>query len=451
MDTQLQGKVEALITNIEEMSTQEELERELKEQKENREKLEREAEEMKTRNEVEVEKLRVRELELSIKQMKEAREKAKATHEGKLQELKTAAQKLETEAKEEADKWVAEQIQKLKGEVGQKPEDEEKNRLEREKQNKIEDLRKQLQELTGEEPKDTCNPKADQHILLQQLKAALEPQPVDPKKDVLRALITDSNKAQGPGGTSTLKPDILARLTGENPVEMQEWLAQLNQQEEGEYLVSSREWELENRGAVGTKLRSGMLDKSTTNIKVKQIWPQKNLGEDWAEDELDYKQIKFEHLVAGETRTIETCTEPAQILGRLKLLRRIAYLRLRGFEWYLLRRMYAAILGSIETGENSWKTNFDRFETILYRRMQTEPRKQERPRERPADPQGSKKWYCRDWNREGCSKTPPHQAWFGSGSTAVKRMVIHACAACLLKERTVRDHQENHPECPNRD
>ena len=66
-----------------------------------------------------------------------------------------------------------------------------------------------------------------------------------------------------------------------------------------------------------TKIRSGMLDKSTTNILCKEVWPQKNLGEDWAEEEIEFKQLKFEHLVAGETRTIETCTEPAQILGRL--------------------------------------------------------------------------------------------------------------------------------------
>ena len=66
----------------------------------------------------------------------------------------------------------------------------------------------------------------------------------------------------------------------------------------------------------------------TTNIQRKEVWPQKNLGEDWAEEEIEFKQVRFEHLVAGETRTIETCIDPAQILGRLRLLRRIAYLKL---------------------------------------------------------------------------------------------------------------------------
>ena len=93
---------------------------------------------------------------------------------------------------------------------------------------------------------------------------------------------------------------------------------------------------------------------------------------------MEFKQLRFEHLVAGETRTIETCTDPAQILGRLKLLRRIAYLKLRGYDWHLIRRMYAAILTSIETAELSWESNFDRFENILYRRIPHEGRNTDR-------------------------------------------------------------------------
>ena len=61
-------------------------------------------------------------------------------------------------------------------------------------------------------------------------------------------------------------------------------------------------------------------------------------------------------------------------MGRLRLLRRKAYLKLRDFEWQLIRKMYAAILTSIETKEYSWESNFDRFETILYRRTWVEAR-----------------------------------------------------------------------------
>ena len=117
-----------------------------------------------------------------------------------------------------------------------------------------------------------------------------------------------------------------------------------------------------------------MLDKATANIQQKQVWPQQNLGEDWVDEDVEFKQMKFKHMVAGETRTIETCMEPAEILGRLRLLRRMAYLKLRGYEWNLIRKMYAAILTSIETKEYSWESNFDRFETILYRKAAVDHR-----------------------------------------------------------------------------
>ena len=72
---------------------------------------------------------------------------------------------------------------------------------------------------------------------------------------------------------------------------------------------------------------------------------------------MEFKNIQFEHMVAGEVRTIEMCTEPAQILGRLRLLRRMAYAKLRGYEWHIIRKMYAAIVRSIESNENTWESN----------------------------------------------------------------------------------------------
>ena len=119
----------------------------------------------------------------------------------------------------------------------------------------------------------------------------------------------------------------------------------------------------------GGKTKSGMLDTATSNIQLKQVWPQKNLLEDWADEEVDFKNMTFEHLVAGEVRTIEMATQPTEILGRLKLLRRMTYIKLRGYEWSMVRKMYAAIVRSIEAEENTWSSNFDRFESILYKRI----------------------------------------------------------------------------------
>ena len=188
-----------------------------------------------------------------------------------------------------------------------------------------------------------------------------------------------------------MKPELLKRLMNEqDEFSMADWLATLNKEETGEWTCDDVD------DCKHKKVRSGMLDKATTNIVHKEVWPQKNLLEDWADEEMEFKNLQFEHLVAGELRTIETCTEPAQILGRLWLLHRMAYTKLRRFDWYLVRKMYAAILRSIEAKEYTWSDNFDRFETVLYREMATSYKNTRETRDR--DPP-QKKWYCREWNR----------------------------------------------------
>lgn len=176
------------------------------------------------------------------------------------------------------------------------------------------------------------------------------------------------------------------------------------------------------------KLKSGMLDKATANIEHKEIWPQKNLVEDYADAELDFKQMQFEHFVAGESRTIELCTDKVQCVGQLRLLRRISYLKLQGNEWPCIRTMYAAILHSIETGEMSWDPNFDRFEGILNGRPKLS--KSDDPKTRRKDPSATapvKDWYCRAYNKpEGCPEGKSHWARIANRD----RFVQHICASC---------------------
>ena len=456
----------------------EEMQAQLEAQKQSRVELEDQVKAMQLKNDMESEVLRAEELRVQLKLLEETRTKAAEAHKARVAEMeKLVAEKAMPTG---VPAWFQDQLkaltvdpaaeeQKRKEQLEQ--EDERKRQIE-EVKNQQEALQKKLEALMGpqEVPRPTeptensklqqlrnllnPQPQATQDALIQQLASALgDKDAPDPQRDILKALLADSNKIKGTGGTTTLKPDILARLTGEDSAKMHDWLAQFNKQEEGENELFRITEEGEGKQ---TRVRSGMLDKSTMNVLHKEVWPQRNLGEDWAEDEVDFKHIRFEHLVAGETRTIELATEPDQILGRLRLLRRISYLKLRGYEWSLLRKMYAAIVCSIETGENNWASNFDRFETMLYRKTMLEAKpKADRaawePRSQGGSSNPNKKWYCRDWNREGCTKSAPHPAWFGSGPTAEKRSVLHVCAACLLKDRVARDHPEGHQSCPQQD
>ena len=85
-------------------------------------------------------------------------------------------------------------------------------------------------------------------------------------------------------------------------------------------------------------------------------------------------------------------------------------IKLRGYEWNLIRKMYAAILTFIETKEYSWESNFDRFKTILYRKVIVESKHHHGE---PRQGEGRKR-FCREYNcLEGCPRNSPHPAWFG--------------------------------------
>ena len=99
-------------------------------------------------------------------------------------------------------------------------------------------------------------------------------------------MITAQNKTKTATGASTLKPEVINRLLGDNlegEKSMAEWLASLNKQEEGESQFTYFRNELggndrdkleAEQELKGQKIRSGMLDKAVTNIRRKEVWPQ---------------------------------------------------------------------------------------------------------------------------------------------------------------------------------
>ena len=485
LDQVVQGKVSeavGLLENLDismssqpisEDATNEELECMLKEQRDNSARMQQQVENMKLRNALEAERLQQEQWEAAMDELKQCRDDIKQQHEQNLEKIRKMREE-NTIKSDQAVAWMQAQLKQLGG----LPAETQEELQEEPSQDQllIDQLQKQQQELQKQinDIKEGHNPglgrsrplpglarksQTEQEVLLEQIRTTLAPKEVtkDPNKVLLKALITAQNKVTGNGGTSTLPADTLNRLTGEAEFSMAEWLASLNKQEEGESEVNRILNKIdEDSGCRAecrhSKTRSGMLDKSTTNIKHKEIWPQRNIGEDWAEEEIEFKQLRFEHLVAGETRTIETCSDPAQILGRLRLLRRIAYLKLRGIERYLLRKMYAAILSLIETAEYSWESNFDRFESILFRKVLSDRTgdRDHRDRDREPKQQEGRKRYCKDYKSDGCPRTSPHTAWLSTGNFATKRTVYHYCATCLVKERIGREHPEGHSDCPHR-
>ena len=450
----------------------EELKNKLEEKRKESLRLEKEMEEMELRAQIEREEQKHQERKAAMEKLQTAREEANKKHDERMNTIKTMEPEKSADD-EEYVTWLKKKYEDMSKGMGIAKKREEENRkavekaealLEKQKdlvaqaesiKSQVADISPELAALlsainTSIKKPEVAEPteQGNQAKMMEYLRSALSNTDNsltgDWQKEAVKQFLINSSKTTGIGGATTLKPEILNRLTGtEEDFSMANWLATLNRQEQGEGTCFNDEEECRHK-----KIRSGILDKATNNIVHKEVWPQKNLLEDWADEDIEFKHIMFEHMVAGEVRTIETCTEPAQILGRLRLLRRLAYAKLRGYEWHLIRKMYSAIVRSIETKEYSWEDNFDRFECILYRR----PPMATRSRDQRADRENTqKKWFCRDWNKpEGCTKTAPHKAWFGTGPGAISRTVVHMCAVCYLKERTQKDHPECSDNCPHK-
>ena len=453
-----------------EMSELEQLRKELQKQQDLNAQLETEMEAMRLRSQIQAEKMKQQEWQVARDRLEQEQALAAQRHEETLKKLKEVKTddvpdnpsvqflkeklaeltgeehpkiNLEAQAKAKKQQEVADQLQALMKQQEDIAQAARKITTGYDSEPRIQEMLEKLQTPTpkAHEPQKDEQTKLMEH-LLNTLQGKETESQISKQKEVLRQFLIDSNKTTTAGGATTLKPELLKKLTGEGDTfNMSEWLAKLNRRgsDEARCEVCTEDCKQHKK--------SGMLDKATANIQHKEIWPQKNLLEDWADEDLDFKNMQFEHYVAGEVRTIETCTEPAQILGRLKLLRRMSYAKLRGYDWTIIRKMYAAILRSIETKENTWETNFDRYEAILYRRP---PKKDDRPI--PSQSTGPiKKWFCRDWNKGNCTKTAPHKAWFGTGSNATQRTVLHMCAVCYMKDKAQRDHAEGQDTCPHKD
>ena len=336
------------------------LKEELMKQKEENERLQNEAQAQELRNQIELQKKQKEKWELTINSMKSAQEKALQACDTEMEKIKTTADEfLSTYSKEEAVKFLQQKLQALQSNDSEELKlAQEKKKKELEKLQELREQQKNIEQqiatLMGEDTGRDTTTKDDnnstQDTWVTQLRQLLgDKTEDDTNKALLKALMAQSNRTNTSCGANALRPELLSKITGGGDnLSMPQWLANLNNKnlDTGEFTFDSK-CEEEIKG----KQKSGMLNRATAHIYQKQVWPQKNLREDWAEEELDFKQIQFEHLVAGETRTIKMCSEPAQILGRLRLLRRISYLKLRGYDWPMLRKMYAAILSSIEMGE----------------------------------------------------------------------------------------------------
>ena len=220
--------------------------------KENQDKsaqLQWQAENMKLRNELEGQKLQQEQWEVAMRELKAAREKMMEEHQANLEQMKNIPGDAVAKYTGKAVQWLQEKLQMGEANLQDPKEKErqEKAKLVQDLHRQQELLQKQIEDITGEgsgnhreDPstskeqaslldqlkaalgpmKDTAEQNKeqasrDQALLLDQLRAALGPkqEAIDQNKVLLKALLSTHNKTSGLSGTSTLRPELVDRLT----------------------------------------------------------------------------------------------------------------------------------------------------------------------------------------------------------------------------------------------
>ena len=174
------------------------------------------------------------------------------------------------------------------------------------------------------------------------------------------------------------------------------------------------------------KLRSGFLDKPRSQVLVKLLWPHMNQNPRYVTSSLTFNQLNFAQFVGGECRTILKTETEHKLIGRLKILSKIAYLYDQCRDWEKARSAYFAILSSIEEGESTWWSSFGHYDMMCPPRVEEQHSRADLRQPPRVKPTPKKDFYCREFQKGECSLTTPHKSWIKNSYETVD----HFCGIC---------------------
>lgn len=195
------------------------------------------------------------------------------------------------------------------------------------------------------------------------------------------------------------------------------------------------------------KSRLGINDTAESFAKEKLIWPQKQLGFRFLQNQPSFDQLQFEHLVLGELCTIAGCESSFEASNRLRLLQRIAYWKMKGAAWYQIRNFYAAFLSGVEAHDLDWNDAFTDLENMIIDRPSTRDivRFDKKPKFVKKD---DNPWFCKKFNSEiGSTLESGHIITTQRGD---QKPALHICARCLRLKKGRKEHSEVSKDCPER-
>ena len=159
----------------------------------------------------------------------------------------------------------------------------------------------------------------------------------------------------------------------------------------------------------GTK--SGITTKPTDRVTNPQIWAHSALQFDWGCSDINFDQLNFVKLVAGELEIITSqAISKSEKKGRLRLLKKITYYA-ENFDIVTVRSMYSAVLHRIELGLMDWSSDFSGIEHMALTKQLTRERKKQKSKDSEVGVQGTASqgtWFCHNFNKDKCGYKGDH-------------------------------------------
>ena len=92
------------------------------------------------------------------------------------------------------------------------------------------------------------------------------------------------------------------------------------------------------------QLKSGMFAKHASTVNKPQLLPHNHLDPHFVNQMLKFQDISWDQLVAGEVAIILQAKSCTQALGRLCLLKQLAYWKLHSSNLHKVRQLYMAVV-----------------------------------------------------------------------------------------------------------
>ena len=194
-----------------------------------------------------------------------------------------------------------------------------------------------------------------------------------------------------------------------------------------------------------SKLKSGRFAKYTTRVIKPQRWPHNHLDPQFIHNIPKFNDLSWDQMVAGELAVILTTKSEKQKLGRIKLLRQLAYWKIRSNDVLRVRKLYTAVVSAIEQGEYKWDSDFKLMEVMVMGEVAVRGQTNNTQKSR----EQKSIFFCRKYQQGECTqplKNNGHTGQLGSRTVTM----LHICATCWLKDKKQEKHSEKSGECPHK-